>query len=165
MSEGAPGNTHAMSYTVERANALDTDSLLELLDGANAIDEKVQRYRDRIATTLENGGHMVVVARSGKAVVGYAAAQDYGPAAAQRGSVARIHDLWVDPSARNQGIGAALFAAVRAWAESETRIEFLQWQSSATAAQFYAHLGLQSHSGPNDQPKFEIDVHLPGRRS
>lgn len=124
-------------------------------------DEKVERYRERLATLVEHPMHRIVVAELDGSVVGYAAAQDYGPALHRDWSSARMHDLWVSPDARGHGAGTALFAAIRQWARDETSIRFLEWQSSDVAVDFYRRLGLE-HDGDGTGSHFEIEVHLPG---
>lgn len=125
---------------------------------AASTDEKVNRYRDRLVRLIGSWEHHIVVAELDGDVVGYAAAQDYGPPAGEDWSVARMHDLWVAPEARGHGVGKALFADIRAWAQNERRIRALQWQSSQVAADFYQRLGLGT-SG--DGTNFELSVHLP----
>jgi len=150
---------------VRAATRDDVDALVALLQrwGADdGPDEKVVRYRERLASNLDNPTHHVLVAVADGAVVGYAAAQDYGPALRQERSIARMHDLWVSPAARGRGAGTALFEAVRVWAEREARIGMLQWQSSEVAVDFYRTLGLESDAA--DAPAdFALAVHLPGR--
>ena len=149
---------------VRRATRDDLVALEALLDrfgGDDDPDEKVVRYRERLASNVENPTHHVVVAVEGGELVGYAAAQDYGPALRQDRSIARMHDLWVSPTARGRGAGTALFDAVRDWAQREARIGMLQWQSSDVAVDFYRTLGLEADAAeaPAD---FALAVHLPG---
>ncbi|WP_157674760.1 GNAT family N-acetyltransferase [Agrococcus jejuensis] len=150
---------------VRAATRDDVDALVALLQrwgSDDEPDEKVVRYRERLAWNLDNPTHHVLVAVADGEVVGYAAAQDYGPALRQERSIARMHDLWVSPAARGRGAGTALFEAVRVWAEREARIGMLQWQSSEVAVDFYRTLGLESDAA--DAPAdFALAVHLPGR--
>lgn len=131
--------------------------------GADEEDEKVDRYRERLESLVHHPGHRILVAEAGSEVIGYAAAQDYGPASGRDWSVARMHDLWVSPPARGRGAGSALFAAIRGWAEHDTRIRALEWQSLDVAHGFYAKLGLtgEHHDGPLE--RYELSVHLPSR--
>lgn len=135
----------ATSPCVRHATPQDADALIALFDHpAEALaDEKVRRYRERIEALIDSSGHCIVVAELDGEIVGYAAAQDYGPALRRDWSVARMHDLWVSPDARLQGVGRALFAAVRAWAEHETNIRLLEWQSTETGRPFFRALELQ----------------------
>ncbi|GAA2170629.1 hypothetical protein GCM10009846_01700 [Agrococcus versicolor] len=138
-------------------------ALLQRWGSDDDPDEKVVRYRERLATNLENATHHIVVAVVDDAVAGYAAAQDYGPALDQDRSIARMHDLWVAPVARGRGVGTALFEAVRDWAQREARIGMLQWQASDVAIDFYRTLGLEAEDASQPRADFALEVHLPGR--
>ena len=126
---------------------------------APSTDEKVNRYRERLDRLVHSWDHHIVVATHDDRVIGYAAAQDYGPANDRDWSIARMHDLWVAPDGRGHGAGTALFNAIRDWATRERRIRVLQWQSSQVAADFYERLGLGNASG--DGTHFELEVALP----
>ncbi|MFC7431520.1 MULTISPECIES: GNAT family N-acetyltransferase [unclassified Agrococcus] len=142
------------------------EALLQRWGADDAPDEKVVRYRERLASNVENPTHHVLVASVDGELVGYAAAQDYGPALRQERSIARMHDLWVAPTARGRGAGTALFEAVREWAQREARIGMLQWQASDVAVDFYRTLGLEAldAQAPAEPAKdFALAVHLPGR--
>lgn len=92
-------------------------------------------------------------------LLGYAAAQDHGPhlRTGDDHRTARLHDLYVDPSVRGQGLGRALMAAVLDWAS--TQVRHLEWQAhESRAAPFYARLGYQGEPCPQPEyPTFEID--------
>ncbi len=131
---------------------------------ADEPDEKVDRYRERLDSLVENPAHHIVVAEHGGRVIGYAAAQDYGPAPHRDWSIARMHDLWVSPDARGRGAGTALFEAVREWAQLHTRIRVLEWQSLDVATEFYRRLGLAGERDDEDpRARYELEVHLPSR--
>lgn len=150
--------------TIRRATNDDATALMPMLD-ALAVpgehDERVDRYRERLGSLTDNPMHHIVVAERDGTLLGYAAAQDYGPALRQDWSVARIHDLWVAPAVRGAGVGRALFTAIREWAQRETNIRVLEWQSSDVAVGFYRHLGLESDDGADGQ-QYRIEVRLPG---
>lgn len=153
---------------IRRATAQDAAALQALIAAhrhADEDDEKVDRYRERLDSLVTNPAHHIVVAESDGQVVGYAAAQDYGPAPHRDWSIARMHDLWVSPDARGKGAGTALFEAVRDWAEQQTRIRVLEWQSLEVAADFYRKLGLAGERVDEADPRelYEIEVHLPSR--
>ena len=144
------------------ATADDIRELLVLFVQHNTApftDEKVNRYRERLDRLVDAWDHHLVVAEVDGRVVGYAAAQDYGPAGSQDWSIARMHDLWVATDARGHGVGSALFNAIRDWATHERSIRVLQWQSGQVAAEFYQRLGLEDASG--DGTHFELEVALP----
>lgn len=144
------------------ASADDIRELLVLFVQHNTApftDEKVNRYRERLDRLVDAWDHHLVVVEVDGRVVGYAAAQDYGPAGAHDWSTARMHDLWVATDARGRGAGSALFNAIREWATHERGIRVLQWQSGQVAAEFYERLGLAEASG--DGTNFELEVSLP----
>lgn len=152
--------------TIRPARRDDAEALIPMFArwaGEDEPDEKVERYRERLASLVENPMHQILVAEVDGAVAGYAAAQDYGPALRRDWSTARMHDLWVSPGARGHGAGTALFEGIRDWAQRETSIRFLEWQASEIAVDFYRQLGLDADdSGTSDAPHYEIEVHLPG---
>ncbi|WP_072314807.1 GNAT family N-acetyltransferase [Agrococcus sp. Marseille-P2731] len=154
--------------TIRRAAAADAAVLQQLIAAHRSVDEedeKVDRYRERLEALVVNDAHHIVVAEAGGQLLGYAAAQDYGPAPQRDWSIARMHDLWVSPEARGRGAGTALFRAVRQWAEEQTRIRVLEWQSLDVAAEFYRKLGLAGERADAAEPRalYELEVHLPSR--
>lgn len=153
---------------IRQATTADAAVLLPLIAAhrrADEPDEKVDRYRERLESLVENPAHRIVVAELEGRVVGYAAAQDYGPAPHRDWSIARMHDLWVSPDARGHGAGTALFEAIREWAERHTRVRVLEWQSLQVAAAFYRKLGLSGERVDEADPRelYELEVHLPSR--
>ncbi|GAB3828259.1 GNAT family N-acetyltransferase [Kribbella italica] len=91
-------------------------------------------------------------------LIGYAAAQNYGPhLRAGRRHQGRLHDLYVEPGARRTGVGRELVAAVVEWAAGEVR--WLEWQAHhERAAPFYERLGYRGAACPQPEyPTFEID--------
>lgn len=159
----ADGDIH-----IRRAITDDAAVLQQLIGAhrhADEDDEKVDRYRERLDSLVTNDAHHIVVAEVDGQVVGYAAAQDYGPAPQRDWSIARMHDLWVSPDARGRGVGTALFRAVQRWAEEQTSIRVLEWQSLEVAAEFYRKLGLSGERVDEADPRelYEIEVHLPAR--
>lgn len=153
---------------IRRARAEDAAALQQLIAQhrhADEEDEKVDRYRDRLDSLVVNDAHHIVVAEADGQLLGYAAAQDYGPAPQRSWSIARMHDLWVSPDARGRGAGTALFRAVQTWAEQQTSIRVLEWQSLEVAAEFYKKLGLTGEHVDEADPRklYEIEVHLPSR--
>lgn len=96
----------------------------------------------RLSEILEDQSHVVQVAESDDELVGYALAQDYGVSMRRDWSIARMHDLYVRPDARRQGIAMALHESVVTWC-SKRPVRFLEWQASTTAIDFYTQLGYQ----------------------
>lgn len=102
---------------------------------------------ERLHTVIADPNQIVVLAESDGDMVAYALAQDYGPSLRRSWSVARLHDLYVYPSYRRQGIAARLHAEVVQWCE-ERPVRYLEWQASAAAVAFYRHLGYPpDHTG------------------
>lgn len=142
--------------------ALDWPALWPLLQAmGGAVDEPAGR--ERFGRLSQDGRWFLVGGRVEGTLVGYAAAQDHGPhlRTGNDHRTARLHDLYVDPAARGQGLGRALMAAVVAWAE--VRVRYLEWQAHETrAAPFYAQLGYRGEPCPQpDYPTFEIDFRGP----
>lgn len=54
-----------------------------------------------------------------------------------------LHSMWVRPAHRGAGVGAALIAAVRRWAESDGGAELVLWviEGNAAATALYAREG------------------------
>ncbi len=54
-----------------------------------------------------------------------------------------LHSMWVHPDHRGARVGAALVAAVRAWAEADGADELVLWvvDGNAAAARLYAREG------------------------
>jgi GNAT superfamily N-acetyltransferase len=67
------------------------------------------------------------------------------------GRAAVLDDLWVDPAAMGQGVGAALFAAVAARA-AELGGRSLEWEAEPHAVGFYERMGARRlrDSGPSE---------------
>lgn len=163
------GGTGDGGIRIRQATTADAAVLLPLFAAhrsADEADEKVDRYRERLDALVENPVHHIVVAELDGRVIGYAAAQDYGPAPHRDWSIARMHDLWVSPDARGHGAGTALFEAIRSWAELHTRVRVLEWQSLDVAADFYRRLGLSGEHVDEADPRerYELEVHLPSKR-
>jgi ribosomal protein S18 acetylase RimI-like enzyme len=140
-----------LPLAVRPATAADVPLLVELVDGLNA-SEGNQRGRFTAAIALRDGfGEQpefgAVVAELDGHAVGYALFQpSYSTEWGLRGLY--MHDLYVVPEARRQGVGRALVAAVAARARAEQR-RFVWWVSRSQnrgAQKLYA--GLANFSEP-----------------
>ncbi|MBB5112837.1 GNAT superfamily N-acetyltransferase [Micromonospora echinospora] len=93
-------------------------------------------------------------------MIGYAAAQDHGPhlRSGDAHRTVRLHDLYVRPDRRRDGVGRVLFTAVRRWAAGRAR--HLEWQAHhERAAPFYERLGHRGDPCPQpDHPTFLLDL-------
>ena len=72
---------------------------------------------------VEDARWLIVVAESGGDLVGYAAAQDYGPRlrATSAGRFGRLHDVYVVERHRRQDVGRSLMRAVESPSLSGSR--------------------------------------------
>jgi GNAT superfamily N-acetyltransferase len=77
-------------------------------------------------------------------------------------SVARLHNIQVDPEHRQQGIGRRLFDAAVAWAASRPHPGHLEWQASPAAVEFYRRLGFEPdyESDLKEYPFYDIDLRV-----
>jgi len=113
--------------------------------------------RQRFARITQSDDHYLPVAVDDSHHIGYGWAQDYGPHLRTGDRTARLHDLFVPTSQRKRGIGTALFAAIRAWAEGRG-VRYLEWQASHAAVPFYERLGYTGNPCPQPEyPFFEIE--------
>lgn len=154
-----------MPYSTWKLGGNDWAALWPMLRGMGTDDDEPTARRRCLELLGDPRWAVFGVGLSGR-LVGYAAAQDYGPhfryGDAHR--LARLHDVYVDPAARRRGAGRALMDAVTAWAAEHVR--YLEWQAGRdTAAPFYERLGYRGEPCPQpDYPTFVIDFrHHPGR--
>jgi GNAT superfamily N-acetyltransferase len=107
---------------------------------------------------LSDDQWLIVVAERSGDILGYAAAQDYGPRlrATKAGRFGRLHDVYVSENHRREGIGRTLMQAVESWAAR--RVSYLHWQAhQERAAPFYERLGYRGDPCPQpDYPEFEV---------
>ena len=131
-----------MPLALRAATAADAGRLVELVDALKA-SEGDQRGHFTLATALRDGftggpEFRVILAELDGRAVGYALFQpSYSTEWGQRGLF--VHDLYVEPQARRQGVGRALLAAVAANARAEGR-SFVWWASrphNHVAQKFY----------------------------
>jgi GNAT superfamily N-acetyltransferase len=94
--------------------------------------------------------------------VGIAEVQDYGQSVWRDFSVARLHNIQVDPEYRQRGVGRMLFEAAVAWAASRPHAGHLEWQASPAAVEFYRRLGFEPdyESDLKEYPFYDIDLRL-----
>jgi GNAT superfamily N-acetyltransferase len=140
-----------------RAESPDWPLLWPLLAGMGVKAEQ-QDVRTAFRSIVLDDRWLVLVAESGGALLGYAAAQDHGPhlRAPAAGRIARLHDLYVAPDHRRLGVGRALMVELTSWAAE--RVAYLQWQArEGEAAAFYEALGHRGDPCPQPEfPEFEI---------
>lgn len=93
-------------------------------------------------------------------LLGYAAAQDYGPHIRSGNShrTAKLHDLYTRPQSRRMGVGRALMTTMEAWAVSRG-LRYLLWYANLREAP-PAYVGMGYTPGDEVQEGyryFEID--------
>lgn len=117
----------------------------------------------RFLQALENPSWAVLVACDSDELMGYASVQDYGShlRTGDDQRIARLHDLWVNPDCRRQGVGRALVEAVMTWASA--RVRYVEWQAhEQRSAPFYERLGYHGDPCPQpDYPTFVVDFTEP----
>ncbi|ADB35819.1 GCN5-related N-acetyltransferase [Kribbella flavida DSM 17836] len=143
---------------VRRLTPADWSDLWPLVQGFGT-DQTESDAGDIYAELLADQRWLILgYAEPGGRLIGYAAAQNYGPhLRAGRRNQGRLHDLYVHPTKRSTGVGRALVAAVVEWAEGQVR--WLEWQAHEDrAAPFYERLGYRGVRCPQPEyPTFEID--------
>ena len=114
---------------------------------------------DRFCDVLTDPAWALIGVESGSKLVGYAAAQDYGPhlRGGDHHRIGRLHDMFVAADHRRLGAGTALMDAIVEWARD--RVQHLEWQAhEERAAPFYRRLGYLGEPCPQpDYPTFEIE--------
>ncbi|NUR71551.1 MAG: GNAT family N-acetyltransferase [Hamadaea sp.] len=110
-------------------------------------------YDARMGEILDDERHLVLLAIDGSAEAGYALAQDYGANPRREFTVGRLHDLFVLPGMRRQGIARQLMAEVTEWCRNRPLPMILDWQSRLDAVPFYESLGYAPDYG-GDQAEF-----------
>lgn len=145
----------AQPTRVRVANEEDFPAFWPLLAQQGASDKHAAEARFRRVTG--DPFHLLLLAETDSRLGGYAWAQNYGPHLRTGQQSARWHELYVREEARGQGLGRALFWAVREWARGEG-VRWLQWQASPSAISFYTRLGLRGQACPDpDHPFYEIE--------
>jgi len=142
------------------ATPTDWEVLLPLLRSMGSQADETARQRFVQLTRASD--HYLPVVLTDTSVVGYGWVQDYGPHLRSGERTARLHDLFVSPPQRRQRLGAALFLAIKAWAE-QRGVRYLEWQASHAALPFYERLGYKGDPCPQpDYPFFEIQFPIKG---
>ncbi|HEY8456283.1 MAG TPA: GNAT family N-acetyltransferase [Actinopolymorphaceae bacterium] len=147
-----------MPPTIREVTSDDWPSFWPLLSGMGTDDDEPVA-RQRFDELLRDPRWTILVADEGGRLIGYAALQDYGPhlRTGNLHRLARLHDLYVHPDSRRQGVGRVLMEAVTRWGAEHVR--YVEWQAGEkTAAPFYEHLGYRGEPCPQPEyPTFVID--------
>jgi GNAT superfamily N-acetyltransferase len=152
------------THQIRPATPEDWDAILPLLEGVEGVSiSSDDTARQRFDYIVQSHDHYLPVAVDRDRIVGYGWVQDYGPHLRSGDRTARLHDLFVDPDYRRRGNGAALFVAIKTWAEYEG-MRYLEWQASQAALPFYERLGYTGDPCPQpDYPFFEIEFPVVSR--
>ncbi|WP_433163484.1 N-acetyltransferase family protein [Kribbella sp. CA-247076] len=124
---------------------------------AFGTDRTEEQTESLFAELVEDPRWVALGYDDARGLLGYAVVQDYGThLRAGRRHHGRLHDLYVVPDHRLEGIGRALMQSVADWAS--TRVRHLEWQAHhQDAAPFYERLGHHGNPCPQpDYPTFEI---------
>jgi GNAT superfamily N-acetyltransferase len=105
------------------------------------------------------GDRFIAVADADDAAVGMVEAQDYGTSIWRDFRIVRLHDVFVLPDRRRQGIGRELVGAALRWAGAQPDAGLVEWQASPAAVPFYESLGLTPDyvTDVPDYPYFIVD--------
>lgn len=154
------GHGSKLAVVVRRAVAADLSRSLPLLEAMGKTTH-VAELAARFSALVDVDDHLIAVASTADALVGYAWAQDRGPHLRSGSRTVRLHDLFVRPSDRRHGVGRSLFDSAREWARARGA-RWMEWQASAAALGFYERLGLIGEACPDpEHPFFEIDFQRP----
>ena len=117
-------------------------------------------FESRYAAALRGSDWCLAVAQSGRRLVGYGLAQDFGPGLRTTFTSGRVHDLYVDPEARRLGAGKAIMDFIFDWARTRPQPMILDWQASPSAVGFYEALGFRADRVGDypDYPGFTLDL-------
>jgi GNAT superfamily N-acetyltransferase len=148
----------SMTVMTRQLTAEDWSAFWPMLKDMGTDDDE-PTAKERYGRLVHDPGWGVIGAVDGIRLVGYAAVQDYGThlRLGDLHRIARLHDLYVVPDARLQGVGTALVDGAKSWASQRAR--YLEWQAGATtSAPFYERLGYKGEPCPQPEaPTFVID--------
>ena len=100
-------------------------------------------------------------------LLGYAAAQDYGPHIRSGSShrTAKLHDLYTAPDARRRGVARALMRGVEAWACARPLRYVFWYANTREPGPAYERMGYAAaDAGQEGYLFFEIDLGNPATR-
>ncbi len=152
------GRSTIGDLVIRSANPEDWPQLWPLIKGMGVADESDDNGRHRFDAVIADPAWTILVAEFADRLLGYAAMQDRG--LHLRGDEHRswrLHDMFVRPESRRQGVGRALMWAVPK-AASEGGAAHLEWQAhEARSAPFYERLGYKGEPCPQPEyPAFEV---------
>lgn len=131
---------------IRRATASDIEVMISLLNQLFLIEADFefhpQKQRAGLELMLKQPQHLLLVAETGKTIVGMCSVQRL-ISTAEGGEVGLLEDLVVDEENRGKGVGSALLQAVTEWARENglTRLQLLADKKNGPALAFYHHKG------------------------
>lgn len=148
-----------MRPTVRPLIAADFPQARPMLHDMRFIDDDAA-LAERFPAFCTHPDWALLGAFEGETLLGYAAAQDYGPHLRSGDSqrTAKLHDLYTAPNHRRTGVGRALMQGMEAWAKARG-LRYLYWYANLHTAT-PAYIGMGYTSGEEVQEGFrffEID--------
>ncbi|MFC4712058.1 GNAT family N-acetyltransferase [Planococcus dechangensis] len=126
----------------------------ELLMNMGKVE--TQGLQERFIETVQNPSYLFIGVFRGGQALGYAIAQDYGFHLRLGKKTCRLHDLYVLPEYRKEGLARQLMEATFDWCKS-VNATWLQWNASKESIQFYERIGCKSIKYDEETPEFEIE--------
>ena len=99
--------------------------------------------RDHFLSLISRRDALCLLSKPGRAPAGYLAGYIGEPVTIRPVKVAEVQSMYVEARYRNRGVGSALVAEFRSWAERQgaERISVTAYASNEAAIRFYARLG------------------------
>lgn len=138
----------------------DWDQVRPMLIDMGFVDDPV-RLAERFPAFCAHPDWALLGAERNGTLLGYAAAQDYGPhlRSGRQHQTAKLHDLYTLPEHRKHGVGRALMQGIEAWGRARG-LRYIEWYANTVeASPAYQGMGyLGAPSGQDGFLYFEIDL-------
>lgn len=153
------GQTIHMSPTIRPLRPADFSQALPMLLDMSFVDDETA-LEERFPSFCTHPDWALLGAFDGDTLLGYAAAQDYGPHIRSGDShrTAKLHDLYTAPEHRRRGVGRSLMTGMEAWGKARG-LRYLFWYANLREAT-PAYVGMGYTAGEEVQEGyrfFEID--------
>lgn len=159
----APGGPYAERVTPLLVRPLapdDWEQVRPMLLDMGFVDDPVE-LAGRFPAFRAHPDWALLAAFEGETLLGYAAAQDYGPhiRSGRQHQTAKLHDLYTSPEHRRKGVGRALMQGVEAWGRAHD-LRYIEWYANTReASPAYRGMGYVGQpSGQDGFLYFEIDL-------
>lgn len=139
---------------IQRAATNDWKEIWELMTAFGKQSDQ-QSALSRFEEFADNDYVYLAVARMEGHMAGYVYAQDFGEHIRTGKKICRLHDLYVAPEFRRNGIAKGLMKETEKWAK-ERGASWLQWNAGSTAAEFYQKAGYELIEFDTEYPEFEV---------